>query len=435
MAQQVGRIERGVASLAGPTAAGALLKRLRRLNSPLGVALLTLLAYGLFIAVRLHGFSGDLSRFVMAGDRFIPAASAHAVGLSVQTRAYGYDGQFYYLLALNPFSAQPALPGAHFDLPAYRAQRILYPLLTWLLSLGGRPALVPLMLVAVNLAAIVAIGAIGARLAQRLGVAPLWGLALAFYPGLLLSLAGDLAEPLALACALGGVLCARDRRWGWTALLLSLAVLARETTAIFAVALLMAGAVTGATTYIRRRRDGRDLLLPSPSGGEAGGGGWRSAALAGLTPLLVALGWQAVLLWHWGKLGLLAAGGNNLGLPLVGLFEGFVAWHILWPPLLQAMHYLDVLYLLALAEMTRRVIVRERRGGFLALAWLGYAAMALCLTVFVWDYYWNFLRGAIELGLLSLLLLFTASPRTRRFALVATLALWLVTFIASAPLL
>jgi hypothetical protein len=437
MAQQVARIEQDGASVARQTAAGAL-RRLWWLNSPLGVALLTLLAYGLFFAVRLHGFGGDLSRFVMAGDRFIPAASARAVGLSVQAHSYGYDGQFYYLLALNPFSAQPALPGAHFDLPAYRAQRILYPLLVWLLSLGGRPALVPLMLVAINLAAIVAIGVIGARLARRLGVAPLWGLALAFYPGLLLSLAGDLAEPLALACALGALLCVVGQsqpRWCWAALLLSLAVLARETTAIFAVALLVAGAITGATACIRRHRGGSELLLLSPYGRGAGGEVWRGAALAGAVPLLVALGWQAVLLWRWGKLGLLAAGGNNLGLPLVGLFEGFVAWHILWPPLLQAMQYLDVAYLLALAEMTRRVIVRERRIGFLALAWLGYAAMALCLTVFVWDYYWNFLRGAIELGMLSLLLLLTGSPRMRRFALVATLALWLVTFIAGAPLL
>jgi hypothetical protein len=37
--------------------------------------------------------------------------------------------------------------------------------------------------------------------------------------------------------------------------------------------------------------------------------------------------------------------------------------------------------------------------------------------------------------MLSLLLLLTGSPRLRRVALGATLALWLMTFIASAPLL
>lgn len=388
---------------------------LRRLNSARGVALLTLLAYGLAFVARLVSLGGDISRFTLASDKFIPAASARTVGLSVLTRGYGYDGQFYYLLALNPFATHPALAGAHFDLPAYRAQRILYPLLTWALSLGGRPALVPWMLVAINLAAIVAIGALGAKLAQRLGAAPLWGVTLAFYPGLLVSLMGDLAEPLAMACALGGLLCALDRRWGWTALLLSLAVLARETTALLAIALLVAALLARLTSLrlIERER-------------------WRGAALAGLAPLLVALSWQAVLLAHWGKLGLVAAGSNNLGLPLLGLLEGVVAWHVLWPPLTQALHAVELLYLLALAELARRALSQRLRVGWVALAWAGYALLALCLTLFVWDYYWSFLRGVIELALLSLLLSLAASPRLRRFALGATLALWMVTLLAGA---
>jgi hypothetical protein len=290
------------------------------------------------------------------------------------------------------------------------------------------------MLVAVNLAAIVAIAVIGARLAQRLGVAPGWGLLLALYPGLLLSLARDLAEPLAMACALGGLLCIVGRpqpRWGWAALLLSLAVLARETTAIFAVALLVAGMAT-AISSSRAVESGeqRDLALRLVPRAQ-----WKGATLAGAVPLLVALGWQVMLWVHWGKLGLLAAGSNNLGPPLVGLFEGFVAWHILWPPLLQALQYAYVAYLLGLAELTRRLLWRQRRVDVLTLAACLYAALTLCLTVYVWDYYWNFLRGAIELGMLSLLLLLTGSPRLRRVALGATLALWLVTFIASAPLL
>jgi hypothetical protein len=409
MAQELEQADVTAASIGAPG-------WLQRLNSARGAALLTLLAYGLAFVARLVSLGGDISRFTLASDKFIPAASARAVGLSVLTRGYGYDGQFYYLLALNPLAAHPALAGAHFDLPAYRAQRILYPLLTWALSLGGRPALVPWMLVAINLAAIAAIGALGAKLAQRLSVAPLWGATLAFYPGLLVSLLGDLAEPLAMACALGGLLCALDRRWGWTALLLSLAVLARETTALLAIALLVAGLLARLTSLrlIERER-------------------WRGAALAGLTPLVVALGWQAVLLAHWGKLGLVAAGSNNLGLPLLGLLEGVVAWHVLWPPLTQALHAVELLYLLALVELARRSLSQRLRVGWVALAWAGYALLALCLTLFVWDYYWSFLRGVIELALLSLLLLVAASPRLRRFALGATLALWLLTLLGGAP--
>lgn len=421
MAQEIERVDAPAES----TASIGVRAWLRRFDSPRGVALLTLLAYALFLAARLLRLGGDITRFTLASDKFIPAASARSVGLSVLTHGYGYDGQFYYLLALNPFATHPALAGASFDLPAYRAQRILYPLLAWALSLGGRPALIPWMLVAINLAAIAVIGALGAKLAQRLGVAPLWGVALAFYPGLLVSLAGDLAEPLALACALGGLLCALTRpqpRWGWAALLLSLAVLARETTALLAIALLAAALLARLTPLPRLRIAALRLVAREQ---------WRGAALAGLAPLLVALGWQVILLAHWGKFGLVAAGSNNLGPPLLGLLEGIVAWRVLWPPLTQALHALDLVYLVALVEVARRALLRRRLAGWVSLAWAGYALLALCLTVFVWDYSWSFLRGAIELAVLSLLLALGASPRARRFALAATLALWAVTCIAT----
>ncbi len=402
----------------------------QRFNSPLGVAGLTALCYGLYFVTRLLLFHGDITRFVLAGSDYIPSASGAAVGLSVAHHSGGYDGQFYYLLALNPFSPQPALPGAHFDIPAYRAQRILYPLLTWALSLGGRPALVPVMLVAVNLAAIVAIGWLAATLAQRQGAQPIWGLLLAMYPGLLLSLARDLAEPLAIALALAALLFVRDRRWGWAATALSLAVLTRETTALIALALLIVASIERLARLSPRLEPMRRFVV---GGKQRGDSPWPGALVAGAVPLLVAAIWQGILLAHWGRLGIFAAGANNISFPLLGLIEGFVAWRMLWSPPLQLIHYLAVLYLIGLAEAARRLVVRERRGGLLAIAWGLSFLLTLCLSVFVWDYFWNFLRGAMELAMLSLLLLMSASPRWRTTALAATISLWLITFIASAP--
>ncbi len=394
-------------------------------NSPPGVAILTLLAYGLFAMMRLFSFGGDVTRFVVAGDKFIPPRTGASVGLSVITNATGYDGQFYYLLALNPFSSLPALPAAHFDLPAYRAQRILYPLLVWALSLGGRPALVPALLVIVNLSAIVTIGALGALIAKRQGVAPLWGALLAFYPGLLVSLAGDLGEPLALACALGGLHCAMSRRWKWAAALLSMAALARETTTLIAFALLVAGLLSRFTPIPALRIPPLRFISRDH---------WRGALIAGVTPLVVALGWQIVLLIRWGELGALAAGGNNIGIPFVGLFESLILWALLSRPSLKIMLYADVGYLFGLAEMTRRMIShRFQASGYVAIAWGLYGALALMLSVNVWDFYWNFLRGALELGVLSMLLLLPSPSRVRWAALVATLVVWGVTFFAIAP--
>jgi len=62
----------------------------------------------------------------------------------------GYDGQFAYFIAVDPLGAAPLI-----DVPAYRYQRIVYPLLARLLALGRREW-IPWMLPLVNLIALAA---------------------------------------------------------------------------------------------------------------------------------------------------------------------------------------------------------------------------------------------------------------------------------------
>ncbi len=84
---------------------------------------------------------------------------------------YGYDGQFFYRLALNPVNFSRTAYGITMDRP-YRYMRIGYPALTWLVS-AGQHFLVPVMLVAVNIAAIGAIGYLGGLFAIQAG-GPRW---------------------------------------------------------------------------------------------------------------------------------------------------------------------------------------------------------------------------------------------------------------------
>jgi hypothetical protein len=60
----------------------------------------------------------------------------------------GYDGQFFYYIATNPATAPPKI-----DVPAYRFQRILYPLLARWLA-WGNSQLIPWLLIIINLAAL-----------------------------------------------------------------------------------------------------------------------------------------------------------------------------------------------------------------------------------------------------------------------------------------
>jgi hypothetical protein len=140
----------------------------------------------------------------------------------------GYDGQFNYYIARDP---EPAAVEPFLDSPSYRYQHILYPLLARLLSLG-RADLIPWMLIGINLVCLLAVTYLaGELLAARGGNR--WGaLAFGLWAGLIGAVRLDLAEPLALLPVLLALWLAGpglDRKTGICALLLALAMLAKET--------------------------------------------------------------------------------------------------------------------------------------------------------------------------------------------------------------
>ncbi|MCB0194943.1 MAG: hypothetical protein KDJ65_23535, partial [Anaerolineae bacterium] len=142
----------------------------------------------------------------------------------------GYDGQFAYQIALNPAGAAP-----YIDVPAYRYQRILYPLTARLLALG-QAALIPWTLIIVNIGAI----ALGTWATEQIllhfRVSRWYALVYGLYGGQLLSLRTDLNEPLAHAFVQLAMLAwAKEYRW-WAVAAFALAALGKETTLVFLAA-------------------------------------------------------------------------------------------------------------------------------------------------------------------------------------------------------
>src|SRR5690606_33211595 len=107
--------------------------RLGALLSPAGVTAVVLLAY---LGLVLARAGGDPLALARIGDGF-----RDGVPLGEE----GYDGQFTYWIALEP---RPEAVGPRLDVPAYRYQRILLPLVARLLALG-LPGLIPWTLAAV----------------------------------------------------------------------------------------------------------------------------------------------------------------------------------------------------------------------------------------------------------------------------------------------
>lgn len=211
-------------------------------------ALVVLILATLLVAVNVVALGGDPLALARLG-------STYSEGVSEGTE--GYDGQFIYAIAIDP---RPQAAAPHLDVPAYRYQRILMPLLVRALALG-RADWIPWTMILVGVLALTAGTWAVAELFAGWGVSRWYALLYGLWAGFTLALVVDLPEPLAYGLVAGGILAlerqppgsGRLGRWqkplGW--LLLTLAVFARETTILFTAALLLVYLV---------RRSWRDLF-------------------------------------------------------------------------------------------------------------------------------------------------------------------------------
>lgn len=313
-------------------------------------------AYAAFtlVALALHGWNPLW--FVWIGERW-----AHGVAGTHS----GYDGQMYYYIARDGWSAVPYL-----DAPAYRFGRMLYPALARALALG-QPAALPWTLLAVSYGAIIAGTAVCAGWLAAAGISPWWGLAFPFYAGTFLAYSRDLTEPLAYALAAGGIVAwLRGERLAACACF-ALAGLARET------ALLCAFAMAGAEIAMRR--------------------GWRAAALTATA--LPQFAWQFAVARHVPDNAY--AGAHTLALaPLAG------AWSLtdLEPGRVSALLFIGV-PALALTPGAFAWVWREPRA---PCAWLVATHCLLTLSLPGDSYLHIMAVGRQSLGLLLALL--TAFP-------------------------
>jgi len=199
---------------------------LARANHPAVPGVLAFIGWAAYALARWQIWAkGHLTLFIMAGRSYTDRARLpHGVLL---VPSAGYDGQFYYRLALGPADWSRTAFGITMD-QSYRYTRIGYPLLAWLASLGQHQ-LVPVALVAINLLGVAAMAVLGGMFARESGRHALWGLAFAAYFGLVISVGRDTAEPLAEECMLGGLLAYRRARYVLAAALFAYGAITRET--------------------------------------------------------------------------------------------------------------------------------------------------------------------------------------------------------------
>ncbi len=347
----------------------AALKRI--MISPVGVVLLLTLVY---LGAVLLSADGDPLEFVRIGTHFSEGATPGTEG---------YDGQFIYYIARDP---DPARVAAHLDVPAYRYQRILLPLLARLLSFGQTDALpwvIPLIGLFAHLWAVFLLN----KLFELWGVSRWYVLSYGWWVGLLLALRLDLPEPLAFSLVITAIWLEQKQRMRLAWLFYALALFAKETTIFFVVA--------QGLLYLGNRR-------------------WRDAAgltlVAGL-PLVLFRLW---LLSTFGSLGFGLGGAGAGGLELIP-FMGL--WKI---------HAFDPVHFFALLAIYLPALLLPALWGLYASArrWLAgehdFSAAALFLNAAIYPFLPISLYiepiGTLRLaaGLLLALLLFAARFRLQR---------------------
>ncbi len=377
----------------------ASLGRAQGVTRPAAVALLCAVGVALFAGLRAFVGGGDLSHFVMAGERFAdPAALPSGVR---PIPGDGYDGQFYYRLALDPWPDEPVQYGMAFDAPVYRHQRILLPALAHALSLG-RPTWAAPAIVAIGGACLVALAWIFATLARAHGLAPAWGLLPPLFAPFLIPFARTTSELLAATLLAAAILASSRARPRTTSALLAFAVLARET-AILAAAAHAWVALRDAHPWHRVRAPRAARL------------GVRAAWLA--LPFAVLAAWQFALWNHWGRLPTDATHGWTA--PLLGLARALPERAWLVRPHGDVMFVGGIAFLFGFALMALPAMVSRPsapRGytlRWVRLTWFGWTGVLLCLPQWAFPDLMAFGRYAADwcvLGFAALLLAGRAPP-------------------------
>jgi len=353
-----------------------------------------------FVLVRLV-LATSVAGFTVAGDRFVdPALTPDR--LPVTQESGGYDGQFVYRLALQPWTQQRTDYGITLDNPAYRQQRIATPALAW--AVGLLPGVsTALALLLVNVAALTVAAAFAVRLAVALGRHPVAGLVLAVPAGMPISLGRDLTEPVAWAAVLAGLWYARQQRWPATAAALTVAVLARETSLVVVAGL--------AAAQLWR-------LLSGDLRGNRGALAWLAV------PAVTAVAWQLVLLRAWGVLPVRSGGTTSFaGQPVLRVLDTLAAG-VPGPPVLTAVVTAERVGVLALFGYAAVALATRRAGatGGEAVAWALSVLMALAVAGWTSDV--QFLRAANEaIGLSVLVALSDRRSRAGRWALLLAAAM------------
>lgn len=276
--------------------------------------------HGAVLITYIAAFHGDLSSLVCVARERLGRAPYERISIGFDRN--GYDGQFYYAIARTPWHRQDF----GIDAPAIRQARILYPVVSWILS-GGDARYLLWAMPLVNLLAIAGLAALGAAAARAYGLSPWWGALLPLAVNAGMPALRNLTDVLS-TLSVAALLMAWLRRWPWWAAALCAAATLFSREQNVALVLLVILAAHRSTDLDRR---------------------WVVGLVAAFLSWLL---WLGTLRIYYGEWSLLPRNGN-LGAPLAGMIQR-------WAHLADESRALALFHILCLTTLTFQLALALR---------------------------------------------------------------------------
>ncbi|ATC64714.1 hypothetical protein CMV30_12505 [Nibricoccus aquaticus] len=334
------------------------------------------------------GFTVFVSFGENTAERYLPELKG--MDVYIEPESGGYDAQHYAQIAMRPQIRDPELAAA-VDNISYRARRILFSWTAWVLG-GGDPERVLHVFAMQNIVYWLALAA----LLLRWFPADSWGnylrwVAVLFSYGVWFSVRGALVDGPSLLLIAAGVALAEQGRTCWSAVVLGVSGLAKETN-------ILAGGVL------------LDFKDRTPAG-------WGKLAVRSALVLLPLAVWVSYLWSIFGGAG--GAGERNFAVPLAGFLEKWGQTLAQWDSARPSpLNYPSLLWMITVTVQFLFIVLRPRWD---ELWWRVGAAFAV-LMVFLGAAVWEGEPGAAGRVLLPMGLAFNVLlPRGRAWLAVLLL--------------
>jgi hypothetical protein len=289
------------------------------------ILVLISIIYIVFILLFIGKFDFNPSATIFFQDNYFDGLQQYNYSVPeniVILKQSGYDGQFFYMMALNMFEE-------NIPVTTFRYQRIMYPFLTNTFAFGIE-SLIPISMLLINLFSIIlstyVLILILKKYDANLNLAYLW----AFNIGFIITVTKNLSSPLLFLFILFAFYFTLENKHKTSSLFFTLAILTKEVAVAIILPLIL---------YLTVKKE------------------YKKCAPYFL-PLMIFLLWQLILFLKFGQLAMLSSS-NLLSLPLTG-FINYLSEISLNQSFRDILAYFSVLPILLFAIIQIFVVFRKR---------------------------------------------------------------------------